>query len=211
MFKYPRTSHLPWSYGGTDDDKRLESVEHFVGKEVVVTEKMDGECTTMTRERCYARSVDSGHHESRSWVKGLHGKVGYLIPDGWRICGENMFAIHSIEYASLLSYFFVYSVWDDQNYCLNWDKTVRIVAELGLVTVPVLWRGIWDEVQVKLPEEFLKITGIEGIVVRLAESFHYDTFGKSVAKLVRADHVQTGTHWMQKKVKQNGLKEGVCV
>ena len=206
-YKYPRTPHLPWSYGGTDDDKRLDSVDHFVGKEVVVTEKMDGECTTMTRDRCYARSIDSGHHESRAWVKQLHGRMGWMIPDGWRICGENMYAVHSIAYSNLPSYFLAYSVWDDQNYCLDWDKTVKIAVELGLVTVPVLRRGVWDERQVRLSDEFLKTIGIEGIVVRLAEGFHYDEFGKSVAKLVRADHVQTDAHWMQKPVVRNGLMQ----
>ena len=42
--KYPRTSHLPWSLGSTDDDKMLQSVDHFIGQEVVVTVKLDGEC-----------------------------------------------------------------------------------------------------------------------------------------------------------------------
>ena len=41
--KYPRTFHLPWSPGATSDDKMLKSIEHFIGKEVVITEKMDGE------------------------------------------------------------------------------------------------------------------------------------------------------------------------
>ena len=37
--KYPRTLHLPWSEGATNDDKILKSVEHFEGKQVVITEK----------------------------------------------------------------------------------------------------------------------------------------------------------------------------
>lgn len=42
--KYPRTPHLPWSGTIADDDKRLETVRNFIGREVVVTEKLDGEC-----------------------------------------------------------------------------------------------------------------------------------------------------------------------
>lgn len=44
--KYPRTFHLPWSESKTEDDKTLspQQVEKmFVGKQVVVTEKLDGE------------------------------------------------------------------------------------------------------------------------------------------------------------------------
>jgi len=43
-YKYPRTAHLPWSPGADDDDIIIDTVDSFVGKEVVVTEKMDGEC-----------------------------------------------------------------------------------------------------------------------------------------------------------------------
>lgn len=41
--KYPRTYHLPWSPGATDDDRIIKSADVFKDKEVVVTVKMDGE------------------------------------------------------------------------------------------------------------------------------------------------------------------------
>lgn len=41
--KYPRTMHLPYSYGRSSDDRVLNTVDHFAGREVVVTMKMDGE------------------------------------------------------------------------------------------------------------------------------------------------------------------------
>lgn len=38
---------------------------------------------------------------------------------------------------------------------------------------------------------------VEGYVVRISDSFHYDDFSKSVAKCVRAGHVgSTDDHWM---------------
>lgn len=43
QYKYPRTPHLPWSPGATSDDKYISSFESFRGKQIVVTEKMDGE------------------------------------------------------------------------------------------------------------------------------------------------------------------------
>ena len=58
-YKYPRTPHLPFSPGGTKDDRRLRDINCFVGKEVVVTEKMDGENTSIYRDYYHARSINS--------------------------------------------------------------------------------------------------------------------------------------------------------
>ena len=124
--KYPRTYHLPWSPGATDDDRVLTDEEleaNFVGRMVVVTEKMDGENTTMYNDYIHARSLDSASHPSREWVKNLHAQIQWQIPDGWRICGENLYASHTLHYAGLPSYFIVFSVWDENNICQSWDDT----------------------------------------------------------------------------------------
>ena len=52
--KYPRTPHLPWSLGATNDDVKQRDLSHFVGKQVVVTEKMDGENTTLYNDYIHA-------------------------------------------------------------------------------------------------------------------------------------------------------------
>ena len=78
LVKYGRTFHLPWSPGATDDDKVLDSVAHFVGHDVVVTEKMDGENTTVyPTGYTHARSVDSKKsHPSRDWLKANAAQCG---------------------------------------------------------------------------------------------------------------------------------------
>src|SRR5829696_5384608 len=93
------------------------------GREVVVTEKLDGENTTMYADGLHARSLDSAHHPSRAWVKALQGRIGPGIPAGWRVCGENLYARHSIPYEDLDSWFYGFSVWDGED-CLDWDRTV---------------------------------------------------------------------------------------
>ena len=142
--KYPRTPHLPWSPGGTSDDSYLVDTKHFEGKEVIVTEKMDGENTTLYNDGMHARSIDSRHHPSRDWVKAFHSVFAREIPVGWRVCGENVYAKHSIEYDALPSYFLLFSVWNEKNESLSWDQTVEWASLLGVETVPELWRGIWD-------------------------------------------------------------------
>ena len=123
--KYPRTPHLPWSPGASSDDVWIDTFALFEGSEVVITEKMDGENTTLYADHIHARSLDSRHHPSRSWVKGLHQSIAHLIPAGWRICGENLYARHSVGYEALPSYFMVFSIWDEHNHCLGWEQTVE--------------------------------------------------------------------------------------
>lgn len=198
---YPRTPHLPWSPGKAADDVTAGGLSGFDGREVVVTEKLDGENTTMYADGLHARSLDSAHHPSRAWVKALHGRIAAGIPAGWRVCGENMFARHSIPYDNLDSYFYAFSVWAGDR-CLGWDDTVRFARRVGVPTPPVLWRGTFDERAVRAIR--LDTARQEGFVVRTVEGFVHNDFGVRVAKWVRPAHVQTDTHWMLAPVVPNG-------
>jgi hypothetical protein len=147
--------------------------------------------------------LDSKDHESRHWVKGFHAGIKHLIPPGWRICGENMFARHSILYENLESYFLGFSVWNDKNICLDWGSTTKIFSDLGIICVPVIRTTRIIE---KIREDFeSNYNEQEGYVVRLASEFKYEDFGRSVAKYVRVNHVQAEDHWMHKKVIPNKL------
>lgn len=204
--KYPRTPHLPWSPGWSSDDMVLNTTEHFIGKDVVVTTKMDGETTTMYWNYIHARSIDSKNHPSRNWIRRLHASIAYNIPSGFRICGENLYAKHSIAYNNLESYFLLFSIWDE-NRCLSWDETLEYAALFGLHTVPVIFSGIWDEELVKnLYQPARDGDPCEGYVVRVIDSFRYDEFNKSVAKYVRGNHVTTDDHWMHGTIITNKLK-----
>ncbi len=199
---YPRTPHLPWSPGATTDDIRLGGLSGLTGREVVVTEKLDGENTTLYPDGLHARSLDSAHHPSRTWVKGLHARIAHAIPDGWRICGENVYAQHSIGYADLESWFYAFSVWTGE-YCLDWDTTVRFTRRLGIPVPPVLWRGTFDERAIQALR--LDLSRQEGYVVRTVAGFDRAEFADRVAKWVRPAHVQTDVHWMSAPVVANGL------
>ncbi|MFE2126215.1 RNA ligase family protein [Streptomyces amritsarensis] len=199
---YPRTPHLPWSPGASADDVRAAGSAGLAGREVVVTEKLDGENTTLYADGLHARSLDSGHHPSRAWVKALQGRIGPGIPAGWRVCGENLYARHSIPYEDLDSWFYGFSVWDGEH-CLDWDRTVRFLRGLGVPTPRVLWRGTFDERALRRLR--LDTARQEGYVVRAAAGFARADFGSRVAKWVRGGHVQTGTHWMYAEVVPNGL------
>lgn len=206
LYKYPRTPHLSWSEGATNDDRVLKDTKHFEGKKVVITEKLDGENTTIMHNHIHARSLDSKDHPSRHWVKQMYFYTATVLEKYTRICGENVYAQHSIPYENLDSYFYAFSVWR-KDLCLSWETSISFLDIHNIITVPVIYIGPWSEAVCKAIT--LKPTEkgeVEGYVVRLADAFRYDEFETSVAKFVRANHVQTDEHWMHKEVVKNKLK-----
>jgi hypothetical protein len=205
--KYARTYHVPHSPGTQSDDRLLKSLDHLLGQPVVITEKMDGENTSMYTDHIHARSLDSAHHESRNWVKKFHGSIAHDIPPGWRVCGENMYAKHSIYYEDLKSYFYGFSIWSDNNICLGWTATCMFFELLGIEPVPVLFEGILTLDVLADIEAKLDLTKQEGYVIRKSGEFRYEDFATSVAKWVRPKHVATSKHWMQETIVPNKLKD----
>lgn len=205
--KYPRTFHLPYSPGGTSDDRKMTDVSCFEGQDVVVTVKMDGEQTTMYQDGFHARSLDTPSHPSRDWLWGLHRRIGYQVPAGWRLCGENLFAKHSIHYKNLPAHFLVFSIWNERNEALSWDDTVQYAGVLDLLTVPVLYRGPWNESLIRdLYRPTFEGDPCEGYVVRVTRSFQYREFPRVVGKFVREGHVTTDGHWKTKPVVPNEVR-----
>lgn len=201
--KFPRIYHLPWSEDIKVNDRVYGHTDMFKGKEVIVSFKMDGENTSIYDDGfCHARSIDSKNHWSRHWVKRFASEIGFKIPCGWRICGENMYAVHSIYYDQLESYLYGFCIWSAVNYYLSYDTTIMWFDRLGVIHVPVIYRGIYDETKIRA----LDLGNNEGYVIRVADEFHYDDFKYNIAKFVRSKHVKTDKHWMYKNKKRNKLK-----
>jgi len=206
LVKYPKTYHFEWSEGLQNDDRVQLDLSAFEGANIIISEKMDGENTTMTSGRMYARSLDSVYHESQSHVKKLWGEIKHLIPENVRICGENMAAKHSIFYNNLDSYFLCFSIWDEDR-CLDWDTTCALCDDFGLITIPILWEGKFDLDFLKNFHNTLDLKHQEGYVVRLRSAFLLKDFQRSVVKFVRNGHVQTSKHWRTEKIVYNRLKK----
>lgn len=193
-FKYPRTYHLEFSPGATSDDKIQTDLSCL--KDVVITLKMDGENTTIGKGYSHARSIDSIYHPSRSKIKALESNLSYLLDEDERLCGENLYYKHSIEYTTLEDHFLLFSIWKDE-VCLSWEDTIERAKELNIFTVPVISSGPFDLDYIK----FLARSKIfkeehEGFVIRNSGSFLHSDFSKNVVKWVRSNHVQTDEHWM---------------
>ena len=205
--KFPRTYHFSFSETITSDDKIIADCSGFEGEEVVISEKKDGENTTLyANGESHARSLDSPTNLTRNWVKSFHQQFAYLMLPNERVCGENLWAQHSIPYDNLESYFYGFSVWHGQT-ALSWDDTISRFNELGIVSVPVLYRGPFDEKIVKKIFSEMDLEKQEGLVCRVTRAFDYSEYSRVVAKCVRQNHVQTDEHWMHGKIIQNRLKK----
>jgi hypothetical protein len=205
--KYPRTFHFPFSEGVSSDDKIQDNLS-LLKDDIVISLKLDGENTNLYNDYIHARSLDSRNHPSRDWVKKFHAEIKHNIPENFRICGENLYAKHSIYYDNLPSYFLVFSIWDGDT-CLSWDDTIEYSKLLNLKLVPVIFNGKFEgsvEDFQRFLKESLDTEGNEGYVVRRRDSFSINEFPTSVIKYVRKNHVQTDNHWMSQKIIPNKLK-----
>lgn len=203
--KYPRTLHWPTSPGVQSDDKIHRNIEQLIGVPVSITEKMDGSNVTLCDGEVYARSTAvPSAHAWHGMVRKHHAwKTRELGPE-YKICGEDMYAIHSIEYDGFRESetFRVFNILYKDTW-LSFDDRAQICQQLDLKMAPVWVANAIFESEKSLNKWFennMKLGSRlgpdnEGFVVQIMDSFHKDDFRSNVAKYVRAGHVQTDQHW----------------
>jgi hypothetical protein len=197
--------HLPWSPGTTSDDRIASSVETLIGKQIVFTEKLDGENSGIEKKAVYARSHAAPTISPWSrMVRELHSLIKNDIEPDMFLFGENMEGIHSIEYENLESPFYLFGIRQESRW-FSWKEVEEYAYLLGIPTVPVLYKGIvntskeLEDLTNSLVHQPSALGGKrEGIVVRVADSFEDEDFATSVMKWVRKGHVTTDAHWTKK-------------
>jgi hypothetical protein len=116
-----------------------------------------------------------------------------------------------VPYKNLPGYFFVFAITTDQGIYLSWDDLCEYAALLDLPTVPVLYRGMYNEGDIRNcwpgsdPYADDQDKAGEGYVIRLADPFPSSEFATSVAKFVRPNHVTSSTHWRHEQMVENKL------
>ncbi|MEP5762666.1 MAG: RNA ligase family protein [Litoreibacter sp.] len=189
------------------DDKILRDLSALsAAEEVVFAEKMDGENTTIHQGGCHARSPDSGYHASRDWMKAFAAGISPNLATNERIVGEYLFARHSVGYENLQSCFMGFA-WIVDGVVQAWEATIERFDALGIRPVSVLHQGTFDDAAVTAVLADLDLSKQEGFVVRTTSDFSEADMGTHMAKYVRADHVQSETHWMHAEIVRNGLRK----
>jgi len=220
--KYPRTFHFSCSQEIFSDDKMLQfSIEQrFYNTEVIVTEKMDGGNCCLHEGLVYSRTHGTEtFHKSFSKTKAMYKSIYYTYGSNFdfkrfMLFGENVYAIHSIEYNLLDSPFYLFAVFDTvTKEWLSWSDLVKVSIELAIPLVPLI--GKMEFRDSKDLNEFVSkvLKGkskygptIEGVVLRNPGSIKEAEFSENVAKYVRKGHVQSGEHWDKNWKPQKFLK-----
>lgn len=212
--KYGRTYHYPFSPGTTSDDRINHTYWDDIQKidTLLHTEKLDGENNCLNQFGVFARSHAAP--TTSLWTSQIRERWEFIKNDlgDMELFGENLYAIHSIEYKRIESYYYIFAVrcldmW------LSWEEVKFYAAMFDFPTVPELnVQQVKDLSQESLQVEILKLTKEpsifgsvdtqtgenctrEGIVSRNIEEYPVSGFSHNVFKYVRKGHVKTDQHW----------------
>ena len=217
LLKYPRTPYWPTSPSVYDCDrdtidasKLFADPAAFVGRPLVITEKIDGGNTCLYRGEVYSRSVSAPSHAKwLGMVRKYHSYKSrvwdYMRKSDLALYGEDIFGVHSITYDSVWGdrTFYAFAALDmRQLMFMSFDELVELCTKFDIGMVPVLWRGLVESVEDLesiIGREMTKPSMLggerEGLVLRYAGGFTVESFADNMAKLVRKNHVQTDDHW----------------
>jgi hypothetical protein len=210
--KYNRTYHYPFSPGATSDDRINSSYWLDMGKiaSIVHTEKLDGENNCLNRYGVFARSHAAP--TTSVWTCSLRKRWQSIKNDfgDIEIFGENLYAIHSIEYRKLEHHYYVFAI-RIQDIWLSWEEVKFYAAMFDFPTVPEL-EVVRPKDEVSFRHQVFALASQpsaldsyemrseipctrEGVVSRNAIEYRVDEFQHHVFKYVRKEHVKTDEHW----------------
>ncbi|WP_165024323.1 RNA ligase family protein [Dysgonomonas sp. ZJ279] len=212
--KYGRTYHYPFSPGTTSDDRINHTYwEDFRKIETLVhTEKLDGENNCLNQFGVFARSHASP--TTSPWTNQIRERWELIKHDlgDIELFGENLYAIHSIEYKHIEDYYFIFAVRCVDKW-LSWEEVKFYAAMFDFPTVPELKiEPVKDLSENMLKQQILnwaeepsvfgsidpsthEVCTREGVVSRNIGEYPVNDFAHNVFKYVRKGHVKTDEHW----------------
>ncbi|HMM02366.1 MULTISPECIES: RNA ligase family protein [unclassified Dysgonomonas] len=212
--KYGRTYHFPFSPGTTSDDRINHTYRDDIQQieTLVHTEKLDGENNCLNRFGVFARSHAAP--TTSPWTNQIRERWELMKRDlgDIELFGENLYAIHSIEYKRIESYYYMFAVRCLDKW-LSWEEVKFYSAMFDFPTVPELdiqqvkdlshdilepqilaWAqqpSVFGSTDTQTGEDCTR----EGVVTRNAGEYFIGNFSRNVFKYVRKGHVKTGEHW----------------
>lgn len=212
--KYGRTYHYPFSPGTTNDDRinpaYWEDIQQI--QTLIHTEKLDGENNCLNQYGVFARSHATP--TTSPWTNHIRERWELIKNDlgDIELFGENLYAVHSIEYKQLESHYYIFAVRCLDKW-LSWEEVKFYAGVFDFPTVPeLLIEPVKDITKAKLEGEIISwaqepsVFGSidtqtnedctrEGIVTRNICEYPVNDFTHNVFKYVRKGHVKTNEHW----------------
>ena len=180
-------------------------LKRFVGKSLVITEKLDGLNLRLHDGKVYDRAGEPHNAPWTAMVKKWHA-YKTLGNHHLHYFGEDLYACHSCEYDRLPEdeTFRVFIVAGGLlPFAMSYMNTVDVVKQGGLLTVPLL--GVMRLQSISELRENLEqmVNGPsalggerEGVVVRRMDGFFLNEAPEHMFKIVRDGHVQPDAdHW----------------
>ena len=212
--KYGRTYHFPFSPGTTSDDrinhKYWDDIQRITT--LIHTEKLDGENNCLNQHGAFARSHAAP--TTSPWTRQLRERWELLKNDLGEVelFGENLYAVHSIEYERIEEYFYIFAVRIREQW-LSWEEVKFYAAMFDFPTVPeIATQDVKTLTEDGLKQKIIdwaqeasifgstdtlleKDCSREGIVSRNINEYPVSEFANNVFKYVRKGHVKTDEHW----------------
>ena len=122
-----------------DDDTQLTSCSSLLRGPIVVTEKLDGGNCCLFAGRVFART--HSREAQQAWfsaTKAFYLAFAHAVPNHLQLYGENMQAVHSIEYDAPVAPFYLFAVRNsDTGSWLPWPEVQGVAARYGIPLAPV--------------------------------------------------------------------------
>jgi len=158
VHKYPRTRHLTGSrLQPGDEDLAQVPFDQIRGRHIVVEEKLDGANAAVSFTGDGALLLQSrGHYLTggprerhfgplKAWAATLAPRLWPVLTDRYVLYGEWLYAKHTVFYDALPHYFCEFDVLDlSTGRFLDTPGRAQLLAGLPVVSVPVLWSGVFD-------------------------------------------------------------------
>lgn len=216
--KFPHTPHLLWLGDGSPREDKLMpngEAEAFLRQEVVVEEKVDGANLGLSvgadgRIRAQSRGnyLAPGHSHAQwkplwPWLACREERLVDALGQELMLFGEWCHALHTIAYEALPDWFLVFDVFEPAR-CAFWssDRRNALANELGLYTVPTIFRGLLTLHRVPnlIGPSSIGSPRMEGIYLRRESSGHLVARAKVVSPEFRQ---QIEEHWSRRRLIPN--------
>lgn len=164
LTKYPRTQHLAGSRLQLgDEDLEIVPQSHLVGRYVVIEEKIDGANTGISfaaeddlRLQSRGHYLTGGPRETqftlfKQWAATFAEELYLALGERYIAYGEWLYSKHTVFYDTLPHYWLEFDVYDRVRsasegiaWFLSTSERRKVLRGLPVVSVPVLWEGVWE-------------------------------------------------------------------
>lgn len=224
ILKYPRTPHITGSrIQPGDEDLKQVARGALAGLTLVVEEKLDGSNSGISfdsQERLVLQSrgheLTGGAREAqfdllKRWAHHHCGWLRERLGRRYLMYGEWLYARHTIPYDRLPHYFLEFDVFDlEVGEFLDTARRQALLSGGPVLSVPILGTAVGGGEL----ESFLGLSRCSSLEWMEGLYLKHESGGRVVGryKYVRQSFLQavadSGTHWMDRPIEPNRLREG---